>query len=339
MTNIKQIAKEADVSVATVSRVLDPDKARIVHPSTREKIEKIIRKHQYTPNKAARTLKGGHTLHHSIGIVAPFSSDVVRSPYYQGLMTGLLESMYSLNYDCKLLLVRDRENRMSLKRYISENFVDGVAILSWQSFPEFIREIQEDPDILSMLIGNFDPAVKASFVYAENHLGIEQLFNHFVTQKYKTVGMLRGPEAGSMDARERYQAFLYYAKQKKYAIVPQFFDKCRYYDAGAAYETMMKWIKKGKLPRVIMGANDDIARGIVVALKESGIRVPQEVAVVGYDGWSRDVDGTMQLTTVSQPLETMGRMAIENLDRMIFKKAKPPIQMRLNSELMIGNTA
>src|SRR6185295_9360141 len=107
MVNIKDIAKEAKVSIATVSRLLDPEKRELVHPDTRERIEKIIQKYRYTPNRAARALSK-HTTD-TIAMVTQFSADVVKSPYFQGLISGLIEGIRPLHYDLKWIMIRDDE--------------------------------------------------------------------------------------------------------------------------------------------------------------------------------------------------------------------------------------
>ena len=97
--NIREIAKKSKVSVATVSRALDSRKEHLVNQETRDKIREVVRKHHYVPNKAARALtrKSSDT----IGMVTAFSSDIVKSPYYEGLISGIIEGIRPLHYDLK----------------------------------------------------------------------------------------------------------------------------------------------------------------------------------------------------------------------------------------------
>lgn len=335
MVNIKDIAKEAGVSIATVSRLLDPEKKDLVHPDTRERIEKIIQKHRYTPNRAARALSKHSS--DTIGMVTQFSADVVKSPYFQGLISGIIEGIRPQHFDLKWIMIRDEEMKTcSLSELLQKHAVDGMVFLSWRLFPNLVKEIeQEEENIPAVLINDYDRKVRCTIIYCENQGGVTQMVSHFKTKGYKSIGMIRGPENFSPDARERYVSFKMAAKKFGYDLQEDHLHRGTRFDAEAGHETMLEWIAGGKLPRAIFCANDDLAVGAIQALREKSISVPDQVAVSGYD----DSQHESKLTTVRQPLETIGHAAIETLGKLIAKKVKGPIQLKFEPELVVRETA
>lgn len=338
MVNIKDIAKEAGVSIATVSRLLDPEKKDLVHPDTRERIEKIILKYRYTPNRVARALSK-HTSD-TIGMVTQFSADIVKSPYFQGLISGIIEGIKPLHFDLKWIMIRDEEAKTcTLTELLQKHAVDGMVFLSWRLFPNLVKEIEREENIPAVLINDYDRRFRCTIIYCENQGGVTQVVEHFKNRGYKTVGMIRGPEQISPDARERYAAFRNAAKRFGYDTGEDSFRRCNRFEETAGYEVMKEWIDEGKMPRAVFCANDDLAVGAVNALLEKGIKIPDEVAVAGYDDSQRAGTLDPPLTTVRQPLETIGHAAIETLGKLIAKKVKGPIQLKFEPELVVRATA
>ncbi|MBI3312840.1 MAG: LacI family DNA-binding transcriptional regulator [Candidatus Omnitrophica bacterium] len=338
MTNIRDIAKEAKVSVATVSRLLDPEKNKLVHPETREKVEKIIRKRRYTPNRTAQALSRQTT--NTIGMVTAFSSDVVKSPYFEGLIAGIIEGIGPLSYDLKWIMIRDEErNSCKLHDMLRKHSVDGVIFLTWRLLTNLVEEIQHRIDVPSVLINDYDPKVHCSIVYCENKSGVAKIFSHFISKGHKKIGMIRGPEYISHDARGRFLAFKASAKKMGIPLKDSFFRQCHRFEEEAGYETMASWIRAGGLPDAIFCANDDLAAGAVRALREKKIKVPQDIAIAGYDDSQRHKMSIPFLTSVRQPLEAMGRASVETLIKLISKEAKGAIRLKFEPELIVRDSA
>lgn len=336
--NIRDIAKKTKVSIATVSRYLDPDKRSLVNVETQKILERVIRQSNYIPNQAARMLSGKKC--ETIGLLTPFSSDVVRSPYFQEIIGGILEGVRPLHHDLKWIMLRNEEiSTCNFKAILRKHWIDGLIVTSWQLFSGLIKEIESLPDIPAVLINCFSPAVRCSIHYVDNRFGVEQALDYLLSKKYRTIGMMRGPEYSSWDAMERYKAFKAFFKKKNIKVKPEYVRECPRFEKESASQVMDKWIREGKLPRAILAANDDMAYGIIHALEAHGIKVPQEVAVCGFDGIQAPMSEKSVLTSVRQPLEAMGRASAETLVRLLEKKAIPPIQSKFNTELIRGDTA
>ncbi len=336
--NIKKIAKKAGVSVATISRALDPSKSHLVSLETVKKIKGIVQKYNYIPNKAAQALT--RKLSGTIGMVTAFSTDIVKSPYYEGLISGVIEGMRPLHYDIKWIMIRDEEaERCGMADLTHRHFVDGIIFLTWRLYPNLVHEVEAKPHVPAVLINDYLPSVKTSIIHADNDAGVKMLLEYLAQKKYKSVGMLRGPEGVSIDAKQRHAAFRKYTDAIGIPVKKKHVWECQRFGFDTAFETMNRWIETQDLPRAVFAANDDLASGAIEALLQHKLRVPEDVAVVGYDGSPVKRGGHPTLTTVKQPLEMIGRASVETLDKLIQKKAKPPIQLKFSPELIKGESA
>ncbi len=332
--NIRDIAKKANVSVATVSRLLDPEKRELVHIETRERIEKIIRKFQFTPNRTAQALS--RQTNNTIGMVTPFSPDVVKSPYFEGLIAGIIEGIGPLAYDLKWIMIRNEDrDHCTLREIVQKHSVDGLIFLTWRLFTHLVDEVQHRTDIPAVLINDYASNVHCSIVYCENQSGVTKICSHLVSQGYKKIGMLRGPEYISHDARERFLAFKTNAKKMGFQTKDSFFYECPRFEEEAGYQTMRSWTHSGNLPDAIFCANDDLAFGAIRALRERKIKVPNDVAIAGYNDSPGNTAVIPALTSVRQPLEAMGKAAVETLVKLISKEAKGGIRLKFEPELVV----
>lgn len=336
--NIRDIADKAKVSVATVSRIMDPGKKKLVNPKTRAKVEKVIRRYHYVPNRSAQALSKHST--HTIGMVTPFSPDIVRSPYFEGLIAGMIEGIKPLSYDMKWIMIRDEEAcGLKLNDLLQRHAVDGVVFLAWRLMSELVKEIEKKADVPAVLINDYDEHVRSSIVYCENKPGMKQICAFLASKNYSKIGMLRGPEEVSPDAHERYEAFKAGLKQHKIAFHEKYTEKCERFDEDSGYRAMQRWFDRGDLPQVIVCANDDLAWGAMRFLQKIKVRIPEQIGIVGYDDAPRSEWTHPQLTTVRQPTEEMGKAAIETLIKLISGKDKKPVQIKFEPRLMIRESA
>lgn len=338
MHTIRDIAKEAKVSVATVSRYLDPEKKRLVHSETQTVLEAVIQKYRYVPNRSARALSRRTT--NTVGMVTSFSTDVVKSNYYQALIAGVIEGMRSTSYDLKWVMIREEEtDRTNADELLQKHSVDGMIILSWRILPRLVREIEHRTKLPMVLINDFEPYIRSSIVYCDNKSGIQSVYAYLVSKGYRKIGMIRGPEYISLDAVERFKAFTACAKAHRHKQHLKFSAECVRFDEQTAYETMRSWIPNHELPQAFVCANDDLALGTIRALREHKIQVPKDVAVAGFDDSTKSEFFHPALTSVRQPLEEMGRSAIETLVKLMTKKVSQPIQLKFKPELILRESA
>jgi DNA-binding LacI/PurR family transcriptional regulator len=335
--NIRDIAKKANVSVATVSRFLDPRKRALISQKTRDKLERVIKKYQYTPNRTAQALSRHST--NTIGMLTPFSTDVVKSPYFEGLIAGIIEGIHSLDYDLKWIMVRDEEaNNYDYSQLVQKHAVDGIIFLAWRLLPRLVLEVEKKTNLPAVLINDYDPQIRSSIVYCENESGVEELIAHLAEKGYQKIGMLRGPEYNSSDAVQRFNAFKHSLEKLNLKLYPQFLYESDRFEEQFAYDIMKGWLQHGDLPEVLFCANDDLAHGAMRVLREHKIRIPGDLAIAGYDDAPRNEWIVPALTSVRQPTETMGKAAIEILAKLMNGEAKDPIQMKFKPEVVVRSS-
>ena len=198
----------------------------------------------------------------------------------------------------------------------------------------------EGSDLPVVIINDFTPELKANIVYCNNKAGMQLALRHLLNRGYRKIGMLQGPDEASLDARERHEVFVNLLREFDLSFDPAYYRKCDYFFEEDGYLKMMDIIHHAKvLPRAMLCFNDDIAIGALKALKESWIKCPEEVAMVGYDGIERGKYVAPPLTTIRQPLERMGREMVQVLLGLIEGTLQAPVKREFFPELVIRQSA
>lgn len=277
----------------------------------------------------------------TIGLLTPFSPDLVRSPYLEALLGSVMEKLLELDLDLKWIMIRDKELENTDLAALIRQYgpVDGFIVPCWRHFPQLIDELQAHPEYPSVLINDFDPEVTLSSIYCDNRAGVRQLFDHFQSKGYKKIGMVKGPEDISPDARERSDEFLKCAAKAKIPLEERYIYESSRFDEEAGYHVMRFWIQRGDLPQAIFCANDDLARGSIHALQEKGFRIPEQVAIAGFDDSKETARQQLPLTTIRQPLDTIGAAAVETVLSLIQKKSSKPIRIQFDASLVVRASA
>ncbi|MBH1940016.1 LacI family DNA-binding transcriptional regulator [Mobilitalea sibirica] len=298
MVGIKDVAKLAGVSVSTVSNVLNNKKN--VSDETREKIIKICKELSYQPNAAGKSLKSGK----NDTILFNFS-DFDRS-FYLKIINGI--SDYVNNNDFDLIICTDK----SCEKYMNNSLTGGSIILdkkmqddtliriASENYPIVVLDrIMNNPYIKSVVVNNYDPMF--------------EMIQGVIDRGYRSFGFVGGPEE-TADNKERYRAF----RDALEVNHIQFLQKSYFagnYREKSGYNAAKILMLSRELPDCLVCANDNMAIGAMKAFQENGIRVPEDIAVTGFDNC--DLAEAMGLTTVSIPNYERGYIAarylIENI--------------------------
>jgi len=308
MTNknitITDVAKEAGVSEATVSRVINQKK--VVKEVTVKRVLEAIEKIGYIPQKAARNLASNKTT--TIGVILPEIGNEFAAQILHGIEARASESEYNL-----LVASRQSEHRNDLLQLpLGPHNTDGLVALSG-CLSHREMKIFVDRDFPCVLLYDVSPEeFPIPSIQIENRLGTRRLIDHLVeTHGYKKFAFLRGPEK-NIDSEQREQGVRDSLEAHGLSISEELIGVVEYSEE-ISKEVVQAWIRSGKKIDVIFGGSDEGAIGALMALKDEGIAVPDEIAVVGFDDMNHVKYLTPPLTTVRSPIEQVGSLGVETL--------------------------
>lgn len=330
MPTIKDIAKRAGVSGATVSRVINnlPN----VKPETREKVQKSINELQYYPNSLARGMRSKRT--NSIGLVL---ADIT-NPFYAETAKTIIE--LAGKHDYSIILCNTNNDLNEQHKYIDvllQRKVDGFIFASVQC-----KDPSLDPVIASKV-----PYIlynrrmmqndHINYVVLDNELGAYMAVEHLYKLGHRRIALVRGPNTFST-GRERFNGYLKALKSfgLKYdeKIVLQ-----GKYNEKESYDAAIKLISSKDRPTAIFASNDLMALSALEAVISSGLRVPEDIAVVGFDDIEIASHSAIQLTTISQNRNMMAEIALDSLRKIINKESlQLPVQVVLKPMLTVRKT-
>lgn len=324
--NIKQIAKVAGVSVATVSRVMNHPEN--VAPKTRDKILKIMEEEEYKPNWFAQGLNFNKTK--TIGLVIPHMLNSMYMEIAKGVEDVARQKGY-ITFMCNV-----EKNRELEKNYIEQLLtrrVDGIILMFSSLDEDFIKTV-EAQNVPVVLIGEDRAAKGFNTVKVDCRLGASGMVSHLVENGHKTIGILYGndPQQESLDMLEGYRSIL----EKNDMKVQNEYMKSVENTIEGGYLGAKKMMEKNP-PQAIFTTSDEIAYGAMDAIKDNGLRVPEDIAVAGFGNARMSNLVEPKLTTVELPVHKMGVYGARLLFDLIEAEDKP--ENKAVAKDKSGNTA
>ena len=302
---IKDVAREAKVSVASVSRALNGGGG--VTAATSERIRAAANRLQYIPHAAARMLITRRT--HTIGALLPdlygeFFSELIRGIDLAARARGLhlLVSSSHDGVEEAAAAVRSMQGR-----------VDGLLILSGRVDAAFLRaNLPRELPVVLLNSAVKNPAYHVLNV--DNHAGAVAMVRHLLQTGHANVTLIAGPN-GNFDARQREQG--YRAAMAKYTPKAELNIVAGDFSEESGYRAGRELLAQKVRPRAVFAANDMMAVGCLTALKEAGVRVPQDIALAGFDDIPIARYVTPALSTVRVRIVDLGHNALEHLAELL----------------------
>lgn len=325
--NLEKIAKLSGVSRSTVSRVINNDPN--VKSSTRERVLTIVRQSNFHPNAAARSLAAGRT--RVLGLVIPQGvSTLFAEPYFSLVIQGVSTACNSLDHSVMLWLAEPEFERRTINQIIAGGMIDGIIISSAVKNDPVISALAQS-DVPFILIGRQVDQPNVSYVDVDNFSGAHEVVTHLLCQGYRRVAAITGP-LNTIAATDRRDGYLEALKDRQVAFDPALVVEGDFTE-GSGYAAVQRLLPYN--PEAIFAASDIMAIGALRALREAGLRVPDDVALVGYDDIPIAAHMEPPLTTMRQPIYRLGITAAETLIDMVGHTAAHPRRMVLPTELVI----
>lgn len=329
MSGIVEIAKKAGVSPATVSRALRG--MHHVNERTRKKIIESAQELDYPirPDLLPRS-EGGKT--NTIGVIAPYISRW----YFSQALAGAEQALREAGMDLLLYnfaQVDARQRVFQQKKLIGK--VDGLIVIS---LPPTEKEFEQ---ILGLgipvaLLGTADS--RCSSVSIDDVKGASIATQHLIDSGHKDIAIMAGQHELAYNfkvANQRRDGFLKTLKEAGLDFDPNF-ELIADFDSHTAELAMDEFLNRKKLPTAIFCESDEMAFGAMKSLKKKGLRVPEDISVIGYD--DHEFSEVMGLTTVAQPVQFLGQLIASQIMVKIDKPETPGAQMRVPTTLVIRNT-
>jgi len=323
---IREVADQAGVSIATVSRVLNG--RGDVAPETRELVSKIIRDRGYIANRSARGLSAGRT--GLVGLLVPLIYPV----YFSAILSGASEALHE--HDLRAVLSptgHEHAREVSLLDRLMHGLTDGALIvLPEESSDELARLLEAGYRFVVI-----DPRLRLDdripSVSAAHTSGAGQAMQHLLGLGHRRIAAITGPR-GWVATDERRRG--YHAALAAAGILPdpELDIESNFEIAGGA-EATATLLDLPEPPTAIFAFNDNLAIGAIQAARARGVRVPEDLSVIGFDDTEHATIVTPMLTTVRQPLAEMGRTAVSLLIRLIERQRFETLHVELATRLVV----
>ena len=320
---MREVAKQAGVSPATVSRVLN--KTQHISRETRERVLEVVHKLNYYKNVHARRLSTGQS--NLFGLVI----SEIGNPYFPELIRGFQTEAWNRGFDVLLCNTEYSPSRTkSVMRKLIESDAQGVAIMTSSVDRSATQELIEAR--VAVVFCNLGPAGKlVSNIVIDYHRGISQAIEHVAALGHRRAAVIAGP-ADNHTAIIIKSALVAGLKARKLKAFPVIESNYRV-DAGAS--SVRTLLSQSEVPTVIFCGSDLIAMGAMSALEEAGVKVPDEVSVIGIDDISFAFLARPPLTTIGVPRERLGAIAFQALEKMQRLKRPRGADYYLETDLVV----
>jgi DNA-binding LacI/PurR family transcriptional regulator len=316
--SLREIAREAGVSITTASRVLNNTALHKVSERTRRRVLEIAHAHRYRPNRQAVALASGKPPN-SIGLVMPYSSHIFDSFYFSQVTAAVADVAAAHGMDINLLVVREGTAERYLD-FLSGHRVAGAILLGTDLEDAALAECR-DLRTPFVLINNTAPAPGVHTVSCNNRAGAREMTRHLLSLGHARIGFIAGP-ANLLDARERLEGYRDALAEagipvEEALIAPGDFTE------KSGREAMRALLNASPRPTAVFAANDESAIGAMQVLKREGLRIPDDMALAGFDDIPLAQYLDPPLTTVHQPFYRLGETAAGVLLSVIRSEELP----------------
>jgi LacI family transcriptional regulator len=326
----REVAERAGVSRATVSFVLNGVRANRVSDATRQRVLRVARELGYVPDAAARSLVSGRA--GTIGLL-------VNHAQHLGVDSFINQALHSLTEMCgdrgyRLLIeTSDLTRGACADAGLAEaRRIDGLVVINPNPDDARLAELIERHYPMVLLGNHPDPRVAT--ISVNSHAAMEAATRHITARGHRRVGFIHYREIASVDEGGRfggYRAALHAAGLPFEARIVRSGD----YSAESGYRAMRSLLTEPDRPTAVMIGNDTVAIGAISAIVDAGLRVPGDVAVVGFDDIPLARFVVPALTTIRLPAEEMARRAGDMVVRLVEGEALAEHRVRLPTELIV----
>ncbi len=328
MPTIRDVARDAGVSVATVSHVIND--SRNVSPSTRKRVLAAIEKLRYRRDGVARSLRRNKT-----GTLGVMISDIT-NPYFSDLFRGIEDTVYGFREKQNFILCNTEEDPAKERMYLDvllEKRVDGLIVAPAGGNSDYFAELAAS-GLPFVFVDRTLPGVPCDCVVVNNRKSSRKIVSHLIGLGHRRIVLAQALlKADSIE--DRIEGFHEAHMAAGLKFDPKDIVESRS-DIDAATHAGLQLLDRGPLPDAIYTTNNFMTVGIMRAIAQRNLDCPRDIAIAGFDDFPWATAFHPRLTVIAQPAYTIGREATGLLfDRMTKRRAGAPVKLVLNAELLL----
>jgi LacI family transcriptional regulator len=309
---IRDVAQEAGVSVTTVSHVLNDNPNARVHPETRARVREVAERLNYQPNPMARGLRTRST-----GLAGLLTEEIAATPHAGRIILGAQETASSLGLTLAIInsaLHADLDERRSDVLTLLDRHVDGIIIAT--VYHDVVTPPEELREVPAVLLGAADRREELPSVVPDERRGAREAVQTLLTAGHRRIGFV-GDVEDVPATRNRRRGYIEAIAEAGIGVDPLLMTQGES-EAWGGYDAMARLLDAGREPTAVFAYNDRMAMGVYRALNERGLRIPEDISVIGFDDQYPIAASLFPgLTTVGLPHYEMGAWAVKTLARML----------------------
>jgi DNA-binding LacI/PurR family transcriptional regulator len=330
----QDVARMAGVSRTTVSFVLNDLQGVSISEATRKKVMDAARTLNYHPNAAGRKLVSGKS--NTVGLVLYQSPEqVFADAFLLQVILGVEQAAMQYGFHVLLKPV-EPDGADDYARLINENHVDGIILSGPRQDDQQILQLYQD-GVPVMLQGQL-PGSQIPFVDVQAEQGAMLAVQHLLEHGHQHIGMITNAPLSYTSAQQRRSGYLG-ALQSAGLATDEALIKEGNYTPASGYNAMNDLLNESPRPSAVFIASDVVAMGAILAIRRAGLRIPEDIAIVGFDDIPLADYYDPPLTTVRLPAYGLGWAAGDRLIRLIRGEGLDKNELLLDSELIIRESS
>ncbi len=331
MVSMKDIARRCGVSVATVSKALNDQQD--ISGETRERIRRVADEMGYLTNASARALKTKRT--YNLGILfVDLQNSGLTHEYFAATLNSFRIEAERCGYDITFINSNVGHRNTSFLQHARYRGVDGVAIICVEFQDPLVQELVYSDIPVVTLDHAFN---NRAAVLSDNLNGMESLVRYVYERGHRRIAYIHGDDTAVTESR--LTGFYRACEELDLSIPDEYIGSCHYHEPISCHAATKKLLALPERPSCIFFSDDYSYIGGVNAIREAGLRIPEDVSIVGYDGTDMAKMVSPRLTTWAQNTDELGRLAAAMLIRRIENpRTTPPEHIVVPGKLLEGES-
>jgi LacI family transcriptional regulator len=312
-TTITEIAKKLDLSVATVSRAINPETKSLVKPATRRRVIEMARARQYSPNAAAKRLVTGKSRNIAI-FFRPQVASLFFDDYYSKMIAGAISAADKTSYNLNLSVMKERTGGFDIAKAVREMDIAGAIICTFHGVFDIALKSIDEIGVPVVIMNQYKTGDNPSCFMVDNFKSAYDATQYLIGRGHTRIAIVRG-STSIKDAQDRYMGFRRALSDNGIAH-----DAYLEYQTDFCDESGRKAVRhffglKDGRPSAIFFSCDAMAMTAINEIRRMGLDCPADVSVMGFDGIDAGRYSDPPLTTVLQPIYEMAGEAVRQLMR------------------------